>query len=406
MSRLLALPERLRERSAEENAVTRVILHGDYQEHVVELGYQSCEDTSGQLDRDNCLWIYKTTRSHTVMSGHPPEPAEPTGWRVFAGVLAPGFVSFAADEQYLLGYFDADGEEELYPKFDDCYSKLLADTNPARVDLSIPVFISELRELPRLVYIGGRSIIGGVANANLAYQMGWKPLISDLRKMLDWVGNVDKRLSELKRLTSVAGLKRKSTIELYTEDFTSGTENIWGDPYHFPYNNNFIDMGLVECAYTDRVFSHVWGTVRWIPAEGYDPPQADLARLEEAKQIVAGVHPSQAISTVWEALPWTWLMDWFANLGDFIEATNNTLARPMGSVCLMQKTLFIRHSEVVEYPSWVNIDLTPLQSRVSQKVRYVTSGDPEVVIKSPVLTDRQWSILASLLIQRRSAVGL
>nr|UJQ85715.1 MAG: putative maturation protein [Leviviridae sp.] len=270
----------------------------------------------------------------------------------------------------------------------------MARTNPSRSHVSLPVFLAELRDLPRLIRDTGRLIQQGkkivlvgpnvvgkrdVARNYLSWQFGWKPLLSDINKMLQFSDSVAKRSVELRALYSKGGLSRRY---VYRTDNVGSTTN-----------------GLIESAAlllngrtsitSKRVF---WATLKWRPTlSGLPTRDEDLQAL--ARKLVFGVHSSQQLSNLWEALPWSWLIDWFSDIGDYLQATNNSVAHTSGFVNVMRHSRTDVRVVPIGVPSWLNA--TTANGYTDQKERFQVTPSP-ISATLPFLSGRQLSILGAI----------
>jgi hypothetical protein len=344
-----------------------VIAHGGPQGAFGVRSSDYCADDVGYPNQHG-LEITKTSCNAVPLSGvfNPGN-----NQRVYSQWM-PGLISEAPSH-------NADGN---YPTNAGMATTLLARTNPGRSEVSIPVFVGELRDLPGMVKLAGESILKKASSGYLAWQFGWKPLFSDLRKMLDFQATVAKRERELVRLYSKGGLKRRMNLG------NSGVESV---------TNQTIasEMSLlIDCRRSIFTERKSWGTVRWLPTSlptlGDQP---DLRKL--ARKAVFGLD-IQAVDA-WNLIPWTWLIDWFSNAGDFLEAHANRVPCTATNVCIMTTTS--------TQASWTRTD--GLQgvftggyasaTRIS-KTRYV--GGAGFSASLPFLNGRQLSILSALAIQR------
>lgn len=275
---------------------------------------------------------------------------------------------------------------------------LRARTNPSRETVSIPNFIHELKDLPGMyrdiMHIkthlktfkrlpeGAKTL----ANYHLSVQMGWLPLISDLRKMMHFQSAVDKRTEELTKLYSSRGLKRR--LNLYSEVQSSQT--------------NITSESSLGLFFTVRKYTvtrqRSWGTIRWIPtAIPKDLRRPDLAR--HARKLVFGLHHNGVDAyQAWNAIPWTWMIDWFANFDDFLEAHRNDIpAAPEGPSNIMTLT--------ETYETWQRTDGLTQAFQGSDGVRILRTKEREqssgsLSVTLPFLNGRQWSVLGALALQR------
>lgn len=270
------------------------------------------------------------------------------------------------------------------PTNGEAATKLLAITNPSRPVVSIPNFVYELREFPKLLKIEGDNLLQKAGSANLNYHFGWAPLIGDLTKLLSFSDHVSKREKELKALFT-SGLRRKR--QLFNE---SGSESGYNG-----LNSWLIRMGAF---YTATSTEKVWGYVEWFPT-GPTRPQTASEMRALARQAVLGL--TLDLSTAWEAIPWSWLVDWCSNVGDYLTATRNTVGASHGPVYIMRTR---KGESIWEVPKGGDVDLFPggyptvKRTRI-QKSR--TRSEPSISAQLPYLSLRQLSILGSIGVTRR-----
>jgi hypothetical protein len=271
-----------------------------------------------------------------------------------------------------------------FPSMADDFTKLHARTNPNRATVMGTVSIAELRDLPRMVKLAGDSILKNSAGGYLSWTFGWAPLISDVRSLLDFNGAVDRKVNELKRLYSKGGLRRKMKLQ---ESRAASGSNISGG---YPGVGGDWTVNMKVQTHKRR-----WGTIRWKPTSL--PPNNNAAMRRKAIQLAFGLDFSA--STIWNLLPWTWMIDWFSNVGDYLEANKNTVPVIAGSSCIMEKTE-TRKVSVLSPNSdaaWKTGTSSGQATRVSMTR---TLGSPSITASVPFLTNRQWSILGALAITR------
>lgn len=203
----------------------------------------------------------------------------------------------------------------------DLAVQLVSRTNPSRPVANIPVALFELKDLPGLVRtIGTEAIrriirqrkLKDVAGANLAYQFGLKPMISDFVKLMNFKKSTEDRVKLLKKFQQ-GPLLRKTT--LYTSVMTT-------TPGTIVTSNSAPSVFVIHHKLRRVVTTRkVWGYVKWIPLPGFleqfpATREGDVALERRALQIVSGF--TLDTLTLWEALPWSWLADWFSNTGDWL----------------------------------------------------------------------------------------
>ncbi len=282
--------------------------------------------------------------------------------------------------------------------FGSSSTKAAARTNPSRPEINVPVSLVELREVPKMLRHAGRFLNGTafkhgnnglsaakeVAAENLAIQFGWAPILSDLAKIAEFQKRYDRRVNELNRLYSGSGLKRRIDLGSWS---ASKTVNVWAWSTHGIYVNVPVVQNSV---------ARNWAVVKWQP----DSPARAIPGSDDFNRKLLGLTPSNIPSAAWELLPWSWLTDYFSNMGDYISLTNNhLLAKCIGGT--------IMHNGVLT-SSWNSKYIggslhfsAGYRRRTSKHRRPFTAFDFTPISGSfPILSGRQTSILSSLAMLR------
>jgi hypothetical protein len=256
---------------------------------------------------------------------------------------------------------------------------LLARTNPSRPVVDLPIAIYELKDMPGLLRDEGNKIFRGLAAGHLANQFAIAPLISDLTSLMNFSDEVAKRQRELERLVS-GGLRRKR--DLWAGSSTAGPLSI------IAQSGDNVTVTLRVDKATQR---KVWGYVVWTP----DNPKlmkGDMRAI--ARKAVLGL--TVDFSTAWNAIPWSWLVDWCSNVGDILIAKRNIVGASHGPVQLMTQTT----TTAVARQDPITGFVTPGGWKEVSKQRRTVAYVP-VDVQLPILNLRQLSILGSIGVTRR-----
>jgi hypothetical protein len=269
----------------------------------------------------------------------------------------------------------------------------MARTNPNRASVSIPTFIAEMKDFPETIRDLGRAALairkrkrprGSTAAGHyLTYQFAIAPLISDVKKLLDFQNKVNSRCNELNRLNSKGGLKRRINL---SDNSTSSRDTVT------------IESSLGSVIRTRRDTSTQakrWATIRWKPVSSLDFPLEQQKRALAAR-LVGGLNPQSLTTTAWELIPWSWLTDWFLNVQNFLEAHANTVPVTTASKCVMTSWETKRTAVRADSITWVQGG--DASGKTSDKHRYVAG--PTLNSSLPFLNGGQLSILAALSINR------
>lgn len=288
-------------------------------------------------------------------------------------------------------------------------------TNPGRPQMLLPVFLYEIKDIPDMLKFAweallklekfssydirhlerlmpyatlrnAKSYAKYMAAANVGLAFGWEPLIRDLGSIIDTVLGIEKRREEFNRLHSGRGLKRR--IRLDEREFKSERASvaIWSR------DGTTLTSPVQRVAGVKR-----WATVRWKPSQ-YTPSLTDLSDAD-LRQMMLGVNLNSLPSIIWEATPWSWLADYFTNLGDLVASTNNSCHVICTSCCIMSHRHVTVTAPSKEFFGGA-VKLSAYEYRWEQKRRTVGMPIPSPEFGLPFLNGRQLSVLGSLAITR------
>jgi hypothetical protein len=273
--------------------------------------------------------------------------------------------------------------------------RLTSSSNPASSHVSVPQFIAELRDLPQLAHFIGKTLLtsptGELASfkfggkAYLGWKFGMAPLISDIKKMIDFSVSTNKRVQRLERLRDKGGVGGRvsgnsssgSTQAVLLLDSTSG-------------------MPSVTAMVKEQISVETWATCRW--KVNTTLPKSNSELTSYARRLVLGLDQSQMTSYLWESLPWTWLFDWFINVGDFIRTRNNSVAVLQSTqMCVMTHTTWSTQTSILTKPGYLNV--TPVEAQRDVKDRSLSSLSP-LPASMPFLSGEQFAILGALTLSK------
>lgn len=283
------------------------------------------------------------------------------------------------------------------PTWSKYLTMALARLNPnAQTPVDYALFAYELREFPRMLRNAGRYLRGEVGSSDipgsfLEYSFGWAPLLSDLRSMLNFADSWDSRLRRLYQ----AGKDRRisGTLESSKDDSLSTT---------LAYSYQIHASRDISCRIErDR---RAWFVATLRPKSGF--PRSERKFIEQFRSASAN---SQFASTVWNSLPWSWLIDYFGNIGDFINAHRGQLPYDVVWVNIMYKSVDTKYYSMnyVPFPDTATAYydhklevVTDGYCRTECKQRKVY-GSPSPKLAFDIgLTRFQTSILGALLLAR------
>jgi hypothetical protein len=171
----------------------------------------------------------------------------------------------------------------------------------------------ELRELPAMfkgdILDRGLRSIG---DYHLALQFGWRPLMNDIVNLVKTQFFLEKRIAQLlrdngkpvRRRTQMMSSSDTQTLQENTNDYGA---------FHRVFVTQMY-ASVPQLTIRKHVSDRVWASARfryWLPA--------DPGGIVYKKRLIAALYGFYASPKfVYDALPWSWMIDWFSNTGDIM----------------------------------------------------------------------------------------
>lgn len=279
----------------------------------------------------------------------------------------------------------------------DILNRLLASTGPLTPKVNLPLFVYELKDLPGMLKDAGDFLHGlkkkpfrhlndkELASWTLAYQFGWGPLIQDISKMMNLTDLIQKKRLELKSASSSRGLKRRITLDtdMQTDVTVRVANSVGGMTFSVPT--------------TTIKTAERWATCRWKIIDGqnigYDPS------FSEAFNAALGLNRGMIPIDVWKAIPWSWAIDWFADISNTMQKSYNMIYYRPSRICIMT-----RKTSTMSFPKWPEHGPTVMTggSRIREtKARTVVSSPSQLPrLRLPFMDNFKLSVLGSFAILR------
>lgn len=280
------------------------------------------------------------------------------------------------------------------PSDNSLFSNALAKTSPFHANWNGSSAVGQLkdfRKLPQQVRDIGDAILNrrkptsllkAGADWNLLLAFGINPFIQDLKSLLDFQDRCDKRVDDFGRMTEPGGGKRKATVWKHDT------------PEYFSHRGYFVDHYQANAQYNAYYRSKIqsWGSVVWTIPKGNIPPKGSPEEKYLANRLANGIDITPR--TLWELMPWTWMIDWFSNIGDFIDLSYNIIGAASGRYCVMHHI-----TNEWRFENLSNLSFTQGSPRAEIKRRVpLATVYPEVHL--PFVTGGMASILGNLAVQR------
>lgn len=276
-------------------------------------------------------------------------------------------------------------------------TKALAVLNPNRPILDLPLFLWELKDVLPALKKWGDNLLGSngagdlVGGQYLAFQFGWLPLMDDLHKILNLGKLLDAHLKRMQALKG-DGTRIKRTV-LNTDQLIAW----WAYPLNTAHV--FIPSPI-------WVGNEIVGEKRkaWVVANvkidtSMFPTEDDFRNSVFDRAL--GIH-SAALSyaTIWEMMPWSWLVDYFTNIGTMLAARRGGFLFTIERTCLMCKTVVTSTLHESENPYGLSVIPGSLTTTIKQRV-VLNRPLQASLVYGRVFTPHMLGILGSLFLTRK-----
>jgi hypothetical protein len=231
-----------------------------------------------------------------------------------------------------------------------------------------------IQDVPRILY---RRLMAfrlmGSQYLNVAF--GWLPFISDLRKMYKLHRELDKHLGEIYRQNGKGIHRRRVLVEKESSTAPStvgGTTNAFDGWQNPPPSGWYGPAGSFGGQVTSfvKTTEKVWFAGRF---RYYIPDIGSSEWTTRATRALWGLNPTPEV--IWNALPWSWLLDWFGNIGDMISnASSNAVDNLTADYAYVMRH-WKQETHVAARawaPEWRN-ELGHFQSKIDVSVSGVTN---------------------------------
>lgn len=336
-----------------------------------------CDDWIGRYDQDNPLTIRSIRYNPVRVSGTGDSTFNYYEWNSLA-ITSP--VSLNGSEHVTTGI----------PTQAYLITEALARANPyARPEVDTFNFLFELRDFPAMLrhlgdlwQAGRKADIAGILNGSrqtpIAIQFGWRPLINDLKTLFSVAQAVERKRQRLEEFGDDFTTKHIRLVDLEVSDKISKT-------FGFTTSTRIRNTRFLS-----------WATIKH---KLEVPPRMSLGQWE-GEAVEAAFNLSPDFATLWSSIPWSWLIDYCANIGTFLESqrAGNLGRYKASSLCLMRQYQTVSR-DVSVAPSgaidW-SVVIKGEGYRATAKTRSIHPNPTARLAFKPFLTQGQLGNLAAL----------
>jgi len=150
----------------------------------------------------------------------------------------------------------------------------------------------------------------------------------------------------------------------------------------------------LQSEFTQKVEHQYAGYVTWVLDNPDSLPLNDSNLQSYARSLALGLNSGTMVDTVWNLLPWSWLINWFSNVDEIVSLTQNSLGSHPENVRLMRHTTSTRtYTSCSDGPITCSSALFFNES----KHRWIPSAAISPKARLPVIDTGGLAILVSLL---------
>lgn len=202
--------------------------------------------------------------------------------------------------------------------------ELLARTNPVRPVFSVPVAIRELVDIGTMFHLAAKTFAGFLGGLTLNYKFGWLQFFNDVKTLARISLDIEKRMRELQSLQQHGGLRRR--LLLFTDS------NSW--TYKGAVTQSTFGV-TSKADVVSRSKIKIYGSVRWTCSKDFKEDLKTLGTLNKAFRLVLDLEAIDA-ETMWNLIPFSWLADYFTNIGTWLGANAGVELFP-NDICIVRE---------------------------------------------------------------------
>jgi len=215
-------------------------------------------------------------------------------------------------------------------------TEFLSQLRPTKAAANVAqALVETIRDVPKIPFNGldqarkATQLLRTGSDEYLNIVFGWSPLVSDVLKICRAIVNSDKILQQYRR-DSGRQIRRRAANPVQQTDtgseskrskFAIGTDGYYGSRM---WADSGLGQGVGMVHKISESTEKYWfsGAFSYL-LTGDEQVYEKSARFAQLANRLLGVRPD--ITLLWELTPWSWLADWFTNIGAVINLNNDIL---------------------------------------------------------------------------------
>lgn len=275
---------------------------------------------------------------------------------------------------------------------------------PGNPTASVGQFVAELRDLPRLPFSRLKHF-RDLGSEYLNVEFGWKPFLSDLKRMYNTYKHYERQWAYLKRHAGDRGVRRGGTIS--STQTVSSTETTGDGSILYPalVTALYGPLSQARKTVTTSIGSNIWFSAKY---RYYLPAVPESKWDRRATAALFGYEPTPSL--LYQVLPWSWLIDWFSSLGAMVDnLSSNAVDNLAAEYAFVMKHSWKQIDTVCSVPFKVGkLDgpiaiepVTATMSEVSETKQRTAASPYGFGLTFPDLSTRQKAVISALGLSRR-----
>lgn len=261
---------------------------------------------------------------------------------------------------------------------------LIVNSHPFLPVFSVPVAIKELVEVASLFELAAKSFAGFVGGAYLNYRFGWKAFVRDVKTLSTITEDLESRIKDFNRLLEDGRSRKRMTLK--DERSTSVTSNIFlQSSYGVTIKGDLRHTRSMK----------TWGTLTWGVNDDQLLPVDDLERFNLAWRTLFDLQEIDP-ETMWNLIPFSWLVDYFLNVGAVLQSQHMRYQIQPRDICIMRHFTHVATTAVTQKPASISIGNEGRYLR-EIKSRDVVNAPTMPTISFDLLRGDRWKVILALI---------